>query len=90
MGPEGRDSDWRCDLGSGFYVSRSGRRRGEKALMVGCRIQCTSQNIGMLIFGRIVAGICVGITSSTVPVYQAEMAQKELRLVSNSRVISAC
>lgn len=58
--------------------------------MVGCRIQCTSQNIGMLIVGRIVAGICVGITSSTVPVYQAEMAQKELRLVSNSRVIGVC
>jgi len=33
----------------------------------------------MLIVGRIIAGVCVGITSSSVPVYQAELAPRELR-----------
>lgn len=42
-------------------------------------IQAASQNIGMLVAGRIIAGICVGITSSLVPVYQSEIAPKEIR-----------
>jgi len=42
-------------------------------------IQAASQNVGMLIAGRIIAGICVGITSSLVPVYQSEIAPKEIR-----------
>lgn len=33
----------------------------------------------MLVAGRIIAGICVGITSSLVPVYQSEIAPKEIR-----------
>ena len=33
----------------------------------------------MLIAGRIINGICVGITSSQVPVYLAEIARKEKR-----------
>lgn len=33
----------------------------------------------MLIVGRVIAGICVGITSSLVPVYQSEIAPKEIR-----------
>ena len=38
----------------------------------------------MLVIGRIVAGFCVGIASSIVPVYQAEIAPKEIR----GRVVS--
>lgn len=38
----------------------------------------------MLVAGRVIAGICVGITSSLVPVYQAEIAPKEIR----GRVVS--
>lgn len=52
--------------------------------IIGSIIQCASQNIGMLVVGRIIAGICVGITSSLVPVYQAEIAPKEIR----GRVVS--
>ena len=33
----------------------------------------------MLVVGRIIAGVCVGITSSLVPVYQSEIAPKEIR-----------
>lgn len=34
--------------------------------------------------GRVIAGLCVGIASAMVPVYQAEVAPKEIR----GRVIS--
>ena len=33
----------------------------------------------MLVAGRIIAGVCVGITSSLVPVYQSEIAPMEIR-----------
>lgn len=33
----------------------------------------------MLVAGRVIAGLCVGITSSIVPVYQSEIAPKEIR-----------
>ena len=33
----------------------------------------------MLIAGRVLNGVCVGITSSQVPVYLAEIARKEKR-----------
>lgn len=38
----------------------------------------------MLVVGRVIAGICVGISSSICPVYQAEIAPKEIR----GRVVS--
>lgn len=42
-------------------------------------IQTASQTVGMLVVGRIISGICVGITSTLVPVYQSELAPKEVR-----------
>jgi MFS family permease len=33
----------------------------------------------MLVVGRVIAGLCVGIASSIVPVYQSEIAPKEIR-----------
>lgn len=33
----------------------------------------------MLIVGRSISGICIGITSAIVPVYQSEIAPKEIR-----------
>lgn len=47
--------------------------------IVGSLIQAFSVNVAMLVVGRVVAGICVGITSSLVPVYQSEIAPKEIR-----------
>lgn len=38
----------------------------------------------MLVVGRVIAGVCVGIASSICPVYQAEIAPKEIR----GRVVS--
>ncbi|KAL8998723.1 MAG: hypothetical protein Q9169_002278 [Polycauliona sp. 2 TL-2023] len=47
--------------------------------LAGTAIQVACNGYGMLIAGRILNGICVGITSSQVPVYLAEIAKKEKR-----------
>lgn len=47
--------------------------------LVGTAIQTGTNGIGSLIAGRVINGVCVGITSSQVPVYLAEIAKKEKR-----------
>ncbi|KAF3163057.1 MFS sugar transporter [Orbilia oligospora] len=51
---------------------------------IGAIIQAASINVGMLVAGRIIAGFSVGMASSMVPVYQSEIAPKEIR----GRVVS--
>lgn len=52
--------------------------------VLGSSIQCGAVGIPMLCVGRAVSGLCVGIASSIVPVYQAEIAPKDIR----GRVVS--
>ncbi|MCJ1413126.1 MFS sugar transporter [Ptychographa xylographoides] len=52
--------------------------------IVGSILQSASQGIEMLIVGRIIAGLGVGVESTIVPVYQAEVAPPEIR----GRVVS--
>lgn len=47
--------------------------------LIGTAVQVSCKNFGQLIAGRILNGVCVGITSSQVPVYLAEIAKKEKR-----------
>jgi MFS family permease len=47
--------------------------------MVGSTLICASQNIGMLIVGRIINGLAVGIESAQVPVYISEIAPPSKR-----------
>lgn len=68
---------WFGALVSGYLSDLFGRKR---AIMIGClfwiigsAITCASQNIGMLIAGRIINGFCVGIESAQVPVYISEI-----------------
>lgn len=49
-----------------------------------CSIQAASNGVPMLVVGRVISGLCVGIASTIVPVYQAEVAPKEIR----GRIIS--
>lgn len=55
--------------------------------VVGSILICASQNIGMLIIGRIINGIAVGIESAQVPVYVSELAppSKRGRLVGTQQ-----
>ncbi|KAF9132728.1 hypothetical protein BGX30_012541 [Mortierella sp. GBA39] len=47
--------------------------------IIGSIIQCASVNVGMLIAGRLINGVAVGLASMIVPVYQAEIAPKNIR-----------
>lgn len=75
-------------LTSSFLADRYSRK---VALQISCVIwiigsilMCAAQNVGMLCLGRVICGLCVGIASSIVPVYQSEIAPKEIR----GRVVS--
>ncbi|PQE11678.1 High-affinity glucose transporter protein [Rutstroemia sp. NJR-2017a WRK4] len=75
-------------LSSSYLADRFSRRTSIQIAsvfwIVGSIIQCASINVGMLCAGRVIAGICVGIASSICPVYQSEIAPKEIR----GRVVS--
>lgn len=47
--------------------------------LIGSTICCAAQNIGMLIVGRVINGLCVGIESAQVPVYIAEISPPSKR-----------
>ena len=47
--------------------------------LLGTAIQAGCNGVGMLVVGRFINGICVGITSSQVPVYLVEITKKERR-----------
>jgi MFS family permease len=47
--------------------------------VIGTTVQVTTHSVGQLIAGRILNGVTVGITSSQVPVYLAEIAKKDKR-----------
>ena len=47
--------------------------------LLGTAVQAGCNGIGMLVAGRFLNGICVGITSSQVPVYLVEITKKEKR-----------
>ena len=47
--------------------------------VVGSILQCAAQNRGMLVVGRIISGISVGIASAIVPLYQSEITEPRIR-----------
>ncbi|KXL50469.1 hypothetical protein M433DRAFT_158151 [Acidomyces richmondensis BFW] len=74
---------WLGALISGFVSDILGRK---KSIMLGCciwcigsTIICASQDIGMLIVGRIINGLAVGIESAQVPVYISEISPPSRR-----------
>ncbi|KAI0839892.1 general substrate transporter [Hypoxylon sp. FL0890] len=75
-------------LASSFIADRFSRKVALQVAcvlwIIGSTIQCASQSVAMLCTGRAISGLCVGMTSSLVPVYQSEIAPKEIR----GRVVS--
>jgi len=47
--------------------------------VIGSILQCASVNRGMLIVGRIISGISVGLSSAVVPIYQSEITAPSIR-----------
>lgn len=68
---------------AGFISDKFGRRDSIMFAslwwLVGTAVQVSTKSVGQLIAGRIINGVCVGITSSQVPVYLAEIAKKDQR-----------
>ncbi|GJJ67677.1 MFS transporter, SP family, sugar:H+ symporter [Entomortierella parvispora] len=68
---------------AGNLSDRISRRRtimlAASIWIVGSIIQCASVSVAMLIVGRIINGIAVGLASMVVPIYQSEIAPKEIR-----------
>lgn len=67
----------------GFISDRLGRKPviqiSSVIWMIGCAIQCSAQNIGQLIAGRLIAGIAIGFASAQVPVFISEISPKNIR-----------
>jgi MFS family permease len=70
-------------LAAGVLADRLGRRYSLMIAsiiwIIGAVIQCSAHSVGHLIGGRIVSGLAVGITSSQVLVYLAELAPSDIR-----------
>ncbi|KAF2111861.1 high affinity glucose transporter [Lophiotrema nucula] len=75
-------------LASSFIADRFSRKTAIQVAaviwIVGSIFQTAANGVALLCVGRVIAGFCVGIASSIVPVYQAEIAPKEIR----GRVVS--
>jgi sugar porter (SP) family MFS transporter len=70
-------------LAAGYICDRTGRKfiimLSSLIWMIGAAIQCSAQNQGQLIAGRIIAGVAIGFASSQIPVYVAELAPAKIR-----------
>ncbi|RFU30079.1 hypothetical protein B7463_g6264, partial [Scytalidium lignicola] len=68
---------------SGYLSDILGRKKaiqiGSVIWVIGSIIVCASQNIGMLVVGRFINGLAVGICSAQVPVYISEVAPPSKR-----------
>lgn len=75
-----------CLLGSFLIIGcgdKLGRRKsvliGTMIMLIGTVIQTASVTMGMLIVGRIVTGVGNGMNTSSIPVWQSEMAPPKIR-----------
>ena len=47
--------------------------------VIGSTLQCAAHDRGMLVAGRVVSGISIGLASSCVPLYQSEITNHNIR-----------
>lgn len=70
-------------IAAGFLADNLGRKIALQIacviFVVGCAVVCSSQNVAQLIVGRVINGLAIGICSSQVCVYLAELAPSSIR-----------
>ncbi|KAK9471221.1 general substrate transporter [Dipodascopsis tothii] len=68
---------------SGKFSDKMGRKRviqiGAIIWVVGALVQCSVTGVRQLMLGRFIGGLSIGICSSQVPVYIAELSPKRIR-----------
>ncbi|PIB00763.1 putative metabolite transport protein [Cercospora beticola] len=64
----------------GNWTGRKGTLQiGAIVAIIGCSLQTGAQEVGMLIAGRLIAGLAIGIVCFAIPQYQSELAPPEHR-----------
>src|SRR4051794_24077850 len=75
-------------LTSSFLADRLSRRTAIQIAalvwIIGAILQATANGVPLLCLGRLIAGWSIGVCSTIVPVYQSEIAPKDIR----GRVVS--
>ena len=70
-------------LMGGLTMDRFGRKKtvqiGGLIAAVGGILQCASYNLAMMLVGRIISGWAIGLMSMSIPVYQAECANRKYK-----------
>ncbi|KAK9342711.1 hypothetical protein V1522DRAFT_460729 [Lipomyces starkeyi] len=66
-------------VGTDQYKNFFGNPLGTRQGGITTAIQSASNGVAMLIAGRLVSGLCIGLTSSLVPIYQSEIAPRKIR-----------
>ncbi|KAK9469438.1 general substrate transporter [Lipomyces arxii] len=70
-------------LVAGLISDKIGRKYsiqlGALIWIIGSAIQCSVQNTAQLVCGRFISGLAIGVCSSQVPVYLAELSPKKIR-----------
>lgn len=68
---------------AGLVCDRLGRKKTIQfscfLWVIGSILSCAAQNVAMLVVGRFINGLCVGFTSSQVPVYLSELSRHDVR-----------
>lgn len=66
-----------------FTADKLGRKKtialGALLATIGCALQAGAVNMTMIIIGRFIAGVAVGILTSTIPMYASEIAEPKYR-----------
>ncbi|KAG5440374.1 hypothetical protein PCK2_000507 [Pneumocystis canis] len=72
-----------ASLFSGFVTNRIGHKALSQTSawiwIAGAIIQSVSQNVTQLVVGRFISSIAIGLTSSQIPIWIAELSPKEMR-----------
>lgn len=68
---------------SACFLDGLGRRAsisvGSAVFVVGCIAQASAHSVGHILFGRLVAGLSIGLLSTVVALYQSELAPPTMR-----------